>query len=275
MTKSVPKMPPVSTIPSEETADGELPAFKIINNDNLEPVVEIKGEAIFKPFGKDPKQKPNIVVYPTRRTNGNLEETKTKNFTKSNGFISTQKVHMSSKKHSVSQGNLTNRNSANSKKASEIQPPKLEVIAPPNDGLDANFTKTLDAKLRKLQREEKLKNAVKKSILENLPRKPFVTTVKKGEFLEPPPEYASLLGIRVDDKEEFNKLYAYASRPRIVPHGRVSTAGSTSEVHRSKCEAAAIAAAVISAGVAGMQRDSASRTKRDINSNNIASRKAS
>lgn len=255
------KMPPVTSMPSEET-DGEVPAFKILNNDNLSSV-GVKGEAIFKPFGKESqKLKPNIMVYPTRRTNGTLEETKTKNFTKSNGHIATQnKINTSSKKHSISQGNLTNQRNSASKKTSEIQePPPL-----PNDGLDMNFTKTLDAKLRKLQRDEKIKNAVRKSLLE-LPRKPFVTTVKKGEFLEPPPEYASLLGIRMDDKDDSNKLYAYASRPRIVPHGRVSTAGSNSEVHRSKCEAAAIAAAVIASGVAGL-KDSASRTKRDINSN--------
>lgn len=255
-------MPPVTTIPSEET-DTDQPAFKIINNESLAPVGIVKGEAIFKPFGKESqKSKPNIMVYPTRRTNGNLEETKTKTFTKSNGYLPNQnnKVNSNLRKYSNSQGNLINHvNSA--KKTKEIQEPVL------NEGLDLNFTKTLDAKLRKLQKEEKLKTLVKKT-LQELPRKPFVTTVKKGEFLEPPPEYASLLGIRVDDKDDSNKLYAYASRPRIVHNARVSTAGSNSEVHRSKCEAAAIAAAVIASGVAGL-KDASTRTKRDINSNNI------
>lgn len=278
------KMPPVTSLPSEET-DTDIPAFKILNHDNLSIV---KGEAIFKPFGKESqKHKPNIMVYPTRRaTTGTLEETRSKNFTKSNGHIPSVKLNVSSKKHSISHGNLTNRNSVvkkpeesdeltknlniSSKKQSvshgnltnrNSATRKTEEAITPQD----EFTKTLDLKLRKLQREEKIKAAIKKSLLD-LPRKPFVTTVKKGQFLEPPPEYASLLGIRVDEKDDGNKLYAYASRPRIVPHGRVSTAGSNSEVHRSKCEAAAIAAAVIASGVAGI-KEQASRNKRDINSN--------
>lgn len=256
-------MPPVTTIPSEETdIDGELP-FKIINNDNLGPIGIVKGEAIFKPFGKDNKLKPNIMVYPTRRANGNLEDSKTKQFAKSNGYIPN---HVKNNNHlkknfSNSHGNLTNHNNSANKKQKEIEPIKNDP------GLDVNFTKALDAKLRKLQKEEKSRAS---SRLRNSPsdqtKKPFVTTVKKGEFLEPPPEYASLLGIRLE-KEDCNKLYAYASRPRILQNNRVSTAGSNqSGVHRSKCEAAAIAAAMIASGVAGF-REAASRAKRDINSN--------
>lgn len=256
-------MPPVTTIPSEEKETvGDSP-FKIINNDNLGPVGIVKGEAIFKPFGKDNKLKPNIMVYPTRRANGNLEETKNKQFTKSNGYLPHQIKNNNNnlkKNYSNSQGNLTNHmNSANKKE-------KEQII---NDsGFDLNFTKTLDAKLRKLQKEEKSRSSSKlKNAIVEAPRKPFVTTVKKGEFLEPPPEYASLLGIKVDNKDDNNKLYAYASRPRILQNNRVSTAGSNnSGVHRSKCEAAAIAAAMIASGIAGF-RDAANRAKRDINSN--------
>lgn len=173
----MPPMPPVTSIPSEDT-DVEQPAFKILNADNLQPQVGVvKGEAIFKPFGKESqKHKPNIMVYPTRRmTNGNLEEIKTKKFSNSNGYIATQnKLNVESKKHSVSHGNLSKRNSA-TKKVSEVSQEPPPLILPQDE-----FTKTLDAKLRKLQREEKIKNAIKKSLLD-MPRKPFVTTVKKGE----------------------------------------------------------------------------------------------
>lgn len=266
-------MPPVTTIPSEETdIDSQPPAFQILNNDNLDSSVGIvKGEAIFKPFGKDQKLKPNIMVYPTRRTNGNLEDAKNKNFTKSNGYIPTYNKTNNvtlGRKYSNSHGNLSNNTNSADIKRKESEEIQKQIP----DGLDLDFTKTLETKLRKLQKEEKLKREtrIKLKTLFELPRKPFVTTVKKGEFLEPPPEYASLLGLspsKMDEKME-DKLYAYASRPRIIPNNRVSTAGSNSEVHRSKCEAAAIAAAVIASGVAGL-KDAANRPKRDINSNNI------
>lgn len=260
-------MPPVTTISSEETeVEADQPAFKIINADTLDNVGVVKGESIFKPFGNNNnKLKPNIMVFPTRRANGNLEEAKNKNFTKSNGYLPSHLRNQTTlkKNYSNSHGNLsTHNNSARKQK----EPEQL----PNNPGLDVNFTKTLDAKLRKLQKEEKIRNAVKIKTPTELLRKPFVTTVKKGEFLEPPPEYANLLGIRSEDKDENDKLYAYASRPRIVHNNRfsnrVSTAGSNSEVHRSKCEAAAIAAAMLVSGVAGF-RDAANRAKRDINSN--------
>lgn len=252
-------MPPVTTIPSEETDDIDVPAFKVLNQDNLGPVGMVTGEAIFKPFGREnQKQKPNIVVYPTRRTNGNLEETKQKNFTKSNGFISTQNKTNLKKNSSYSIGNL-NQNHCNSaaKKRGEIDHKEKEQL------LDVNFTKTLDAKLRKLQKEEKSKK-IKSPV--TVATKPFITTVKKGSFLDPPQDVTtSLLHGKIDEeKEDRKKLYAYASHPRVL--NRVSTAGSNSEIHKAKCEAAAIAAAVIASGVAGFQNAHA-RSKRDINSN--------
>lgn len=55
-------------------------------------------------------------------------------------------------------------------------------------------------------------------------RKPFVTTVKKGQFLEPPPEIATLIGIKLEEppyrrepKEKKEKiLYAFACQPRVL-----------------------------------------------------------
>lgn len=81
-----------------------------------------------------------------------------------------------------------------------------------------------DAKLKKLQRNEKFNK--KSPPHDDNSRKPFVTTVKKGKFLEPPPEVATLLGIKSDEpqkKESKEKLYyAFASQPRVlnrpIPH---------------------------------------------------------
>lgn len=88
------------------------------------------------------------------------------------------------------------------------------------------FCNYIDAKLKKLQRDEKLG---KKPVQDILSRKPFVTTVKKGTFLEPPPEIANLIGLKVeecqkrDSKEKKEKIYyAFASQPRVlnrpIPH---------------------------------------------------------
>ncbi|XP_015836070.1 radial spoke head protein 3 homolog isoform X1 [Tribolium castaneum] len=225
-------MPPVVSISSDEVDDDV--AFKVLNQDNLP--ITIIGEAILKPFGREnQKQKPNGIVYPTRRIDTNLEENKQKTFTRSNGHINTtqDKNNYNLKKNfSNSHGNLTS--------ATKIKP---------QEQVDTKFTKTLDAKLRKLQKESKSKN--------DNGRKPFVTTVKKGQFLEPPPEIATLIGIKVEEpkQKEIKKLYAYASEPRVLNRTPAKN------VHKAKCEAAAKAAACVVAGVAGIQTDL------DVNSN--------
>lgn len=85
----------------------------------------------------------------------------------------------------------------------------------------------VDAKLKKLQRDEKFNKKPPQPDINS--RKPFVTTVKKGKFLEPPAETATLFGIKSeepqkrDHKEKKEKLYyAFASQPRVlnrpIPH---------------------------------------------------------
>ncbi|KAK5646117.1 hypothetical protein RI129_004581 [Pyrocoelia pectoralis] len=211
------EVPPISTIPSDDLDDNNT-AFKVLNQDDLPIII---GESIFKPFSKDGhKFKPNGIVYPTRRLNGNLENSQLKNLTKSNGYIDTQNVINLHKNVSVSNGNLNHCNSA-VKERTDKQ--KLRT-------LDNTFSKALDAKLKKLQKEEK-PTAMKYKT--DTPRKPFITTVKKGHFLDPPPEIACLFGFKVEPavvKEK--KLYAYASQPRVLHK-------ATDEEHKSKCEAAA------------------------------------
>ncbi|KAF5288598.1 hypothetical protein FQA39_LY15377 [Lamprigera yunnana] len=228
---------PLSTIPSEEIDENDK-AFKVLNQDNLP--IAIIGESIFKPFGKDGhKIKPNGIVYPTRRIIGNLEDNKHKIFTRSNGYIDSQNIILLHKNVSASHGNLNHCNSAAKDRNDKF---KLRT-------LDTTFTKALDAKLRKLQKEER--QTITRSKIET-PKKPFITTVKKGHFLDPPPEIANLFGYKVEApllKEK--KLYAYASQPRVLHK-------ATDEVHKSKCEAALKAAAVVAAAVT---------TFKDVNSN--------
>lgn len=77
-----------------------------------------------------------------------------------------------------------------------------------------HFVRTLDSKLRKLHR----RNAVEK---QTSSRKPvFVTTVKTGIFLDPPPDLAALLGL--DDRssssaaDSIRRYYSYSSKPRVL-----------------------------------------------------------
>ncbi|KAF5269178.1 hypothetical protein FQR65_LT02478 [Abscondita terminalis] len=227
----------ISTISSDELDENDK-AFKVLNQDNLP--IAIIGESIFKPFGKDPhKFKPNGIVYPTRRIIGNLEDNKHKTFTRSNGYIDSQNVINLHKNVSISHGNLNHCNSA-AKDRNE----KFKVRM-----LDTTFTKALDAKLRKLQKDDKQGTT---KVKPETPRKPFITTVKKGHFLDPPPEIASLFGFKVEPavvKEK--KLYAYASQPRVL-HKAID------EAHKSRCEAAVKAAAAVVSAVAGFK---------DVNSN--------
>ena len=121
--------------------------------------------------------------------------------------------------------------------------------------IDTKFTKTLDAKLRRLQREEK--HGKKTETNNDKNRKPFVTTVPKGTFLEAPQEIEKLYckdgKIQKEEaetlrskKKEARKLYAYSSQPRVLNRS------PNKVVHVQKCTAA-FAAAKIASAVAGMR----------------------
>lgn len=239
-------MPPVQSVPSDEVDDDV--AFKVLNQDNLP--ISIIGESILKPFNTDShKQKPNVIVYPTRRVVNTLEDSKQRQFTKSNGYINAQdrNDYNLRKNISSSHGNLNHTNSTN----------KLQIEDLQNQTIFTKFTRTLDAKLRKLQRDEKVQSPSKKP---EISKKPFVTVVKKGQFLEPPPEIACLLGLRPEEsvKREEKKLYAYASKPTVL--NRIDARHG----HRMRCEAAVKAAACVVEAIAGIQN---SILQKDINSN--------
>ncbi|KAJ8913498.1 hypothetical protein NQ315_017048 [Exocentrus adspersus] len=224
----------VISVSSDETEE-DVP-FKVLNQDNLP--ITIIGETILKPFGREQqKLKPNVIVHPTRRAPvTNLEENKHKTFTKSNGYINNHENNLK-RNFSKSHGNLHHKS-------------KLEEF---RHQLDTKFTKTLDAKLRRLQKEEK--QSKKPPVDTTSSRKPFVTTVKTGQFLEPPPEIATLIGLKQEEppiKKEYKeekRLYAYASQPRVL--NRSHPKG----VHINRCEAAAKAAAKLIGSVVGLRNE--------------------
>ncbi|XP_011157105.1 radial spoke head protein 3 homolog isoform X3 [Solenopsis invicta] len=89
-----------------------------------------------------------------------------------------------------------------------------------------DFNEVLNAKLKKIQEQaeaEQGRKSPKKSIPQ---KKPFITTVKTGEFLMPPPEVAAWLGIAPRGTEEeatdgcplrsrFKSLVSLAKRPEV------------------------------------------------------------
>ncbi|XP_011634132.1 radial spoke head protein 3 homolog isoform X2 [Pogonomyrmex barbatus] len=113
-----------------------------------------------------------------------------------------------------------------------------------------DFNEVLNAKLKKIQEQaeaEQGRKSPKKSILPQ--KKPFITTVKTGEFLMPPPEVAALLGIAPSGNDEeatdgcplrskFKPLVSLVKRPEV----RHSS-------HNARCSAALKATVDFSLGM--------------------------
>ncbi|XP_060877828.1 radial spoke head protein 3 homolog B isoform X2 [Metopolophium dirhodum] len=85
----------------------------------------------------------------------------------------------------------------------------------PRDRDPRHFARSLDSKLKKLQQRHPGDGVKQRSS-----RKPvFVTTVKTGIFLDPPPDLAALLGL--DDRSsqsgvDSDRYYSYSSKPRVL-----------------------------------------------------------
>ncbi|OAD60490.1 Radial spoke head protein 3 like protein [Eufriesea mexicana] len=105
---------------------------------------------------------------------------------------------------------------------------KVPTIKPSMTLSTEDFNEVLNAKLKKLQEHEKEKEKQRKSAKKShVPRKkPFVTTVKTGEFLMPPPEVATLLGIATNTNDndcidncplrsKFKTLASLAKKPEV------------------------------------------------------------
>ncbi|KAL4113671.1 hypothetical protein QTP88_017250 [Uroleucon formosanum] len=85
----------------------------------------------------------------------------------------------------------------------------------PRDQDPRHFARSLDSKLKKLQQRHP-----GDGVKQHGSRKPvFVTTVKTGIFLDPPPDLAALLGL--DDRSsqsgfDSDRYYSYSSKPRVL-----------------------------------------------------------
>lgn len=94
---------------------------------------------------------------------------------------------------------------------------------------DDSFINTLDAKLKSLEKEKKKKKKGARAVsFEHRPM--FITTVKTGIFLDPPPELAALLGYSKSSnassgstgsqKSGVDVMYSFSSQPRVLNNNR-------------------------------------------------------
>lgn len=117
-----------------------------------------------------------------------------------NGLLAASNPNISSKEQ-VSPGKLVSRSN-----------PRIDIIPPEND-------KKISPKMDKSPSPGR-KSRTRKISGSNDGEKPrFITTVKTGQFLLPPPEVASLLGLQTlyPPQEREKIVYSYASKPKAVP----------------------------------------------------------
>ncbi|XP_076753240.1 radial spoke head protein 3 [Xylocopa sonorina] len=111
---------------------------------------------------------------------------------------------------------------------SSRSPEKIPTIKPSVRLSTEDFNQVLNARLKKLQEQEREEQRRSARKGKSCRKKPFVTTVKTGEFLMPPPEVAALLGIpaSTNDADEtatdgstlrskFKSLASMAKKPEV------------------------------------------------------------
>lgn len=129
----------------------------------------------------------------------------------------------------------------------EERPP---IIKPSITLSTKDFNEVLNAKLKRIQEQTEIeqdRRSPKKSVSPH--KKPFITTVRSGEFLMPPPEVAALLGIAPSGNDEdsadgcpvkgrFKPLVSLAKRPEVRHNS-----------HNARCPAALKATVDFSLGM--------------------------
>ncbi|KAL0892582.1 hypothetical protein ABMA27_015679 [Loxostege sticticalis] len=132
-----------------------------------------------------------------------------------NGLLAASNPNISSKEQ-VSPGKLVSRSN-----------PRIDIIPPEND-------KKISPKMDKSPSPGR-KSRTRKISGSNDGEKPrFITTVKTGQFLLPPPEVASLLGLQTlyPPQEREKIVYSYASKPKAVPmRGSMATTQYSNVMH--------------------------------------------
>lgn len=183
----------------------DLPAFTILQKDGLDynlPLLHVNGD--------------HHLVQVENAKNGLLSR---KRLSRSNDHLvqaslqSHQANPLKKKTRSRSQDNLGSVD-------------KVPAIKPSITLSTEDFNEVLNAKLKKIQEQEKEEQRKSGRRNQIFRKKPFITTVKTGEFLMPPPEVAALLGISPNANENdetdscplrtrFRSLVSLAKKPEV------------------------------------------------------------
>ncbi|XP_053686515.1 bromodomain-containing protein DDB_G0280777 [Sabethes cyaneus] len=183
-------MPTLSTRQQEDLLE-ESPEFAIVPVDH------------FKQIGK-----PNAIVRPLRHNREVIEGQHLINLHPDYKLIRELESQIIRK--------ATNNKSDSNNNINAIDPQDRIITAnkKTDRGKPNEFTKELDAKLRRLQNDSSKRSSQNGSSQDvNIKKKPlFITTVPKGVFLQPNKE----LPILAPSASALRRLYAYESRPRIL-----------------------------------------------------------
>ncbi|GBP19772.1 hypothetical protein EVAR_8932_1 [Eumeta japonica] len=127
----------------------------------------------------------------------------------------------------VSNPNISDRDKTPEKKMS-LSHPRIDIIVPEDETVTTKISPNMD---KSPSPGRKSRNRKEQSENEK-PR--FITTVKTGQFLLPPPELACLLGLEtLYPPEEREKIvYSYASRPKAVATRMKRSANADKENHK-------------------------------------------
>lgn len=202
----------------------EPSAFTIINHAEEEREELVRGPArnvnVVKPLQREPADDmgalaaPHSILDPkfSRALDYKLRRLKEKEilqanlrrptkFKPRNGFLAASNPNISSKEQ-TSPGKQVSRSN-----------PRIDIMPPENE------KSKISPKMDKSPSPGR-KSRTRKISGSNDGEKPrFITTVKTGQFLLPPPELASLLGLQAlyPAQERERVVYAYASKPKALP----------------------------------------------------------
>lgn len=191
------------------------------------------------PFERERKDPPAFTILqrdaldsslPLLHVNGDMNGSDAARFEHCNNNLFERKRLSRSNDHLVqaslqsNQANPLQKKSRSRSQDSARSSEKVPAIKPSITLSTEDFNEVLNAKLKRIQDQEKEEQRRSARRGQSCRKKPFITTVKTGEFLMPPPEVAALLGIGPGEPDEpeacplrsrFKSLVSLARKPEV------------------------------------------------------------
>ncbi|XP_031825948.2 radial spoke head protein 3 isoform X1 [Nomia melanderi] len=191
------------------------------------------------PFGRERKDPPAFTILqkdgldsnlPLLHVNGDMNGSDAARFEHCDHSLFERKRLSRSNDHLVQaslqsgQANPLQKKSRSRSQDSVRSSEKVPAIKPSITLSTEDFNEVLNAKLKRIQDQEREEQRRSARRSQSFRKKPFITTVKTGEFLMPPPEVAALLGIGPGEPEEpeacplrsrFKSLVSLARKPEV------------------------------------------------------------